>query len=229
MNIKEIRKKLRPIKKLYLKLIFLLSNFIFFFIPNFILDNAFERKIYCKFKDIRFSIRNFSKVCRFRAKTFSYKEPDTLNWIDSFDAESSFIDIGANVGIYSLYASYKLKNIYAFEPDALNFSLLNLNIFDNKKDKIIKAYPISIHSYDTYNSLNIKKYIWGGALSSFENKFDQFQNEFIPEITNNNEILYYSTEWSKSIVNLSEENLFSESYEISGALTENNVISYLDI
>ena len=182
MNIKQIRKKLRPIKKLYLRSIYLLSNFIFFFIPNFILDYAFERKIYCKSKDIRFSIRNFSKVCRFRAKTFSYKEPDTLNWIDSFDSESSFIDIGANVGIYSLYASYKLKNIYAFEPDALNFSLLNLNIFDNKKDKIIKAYPISIHSYDAYNSLNIKKYIWGGALSSFENKFDQFQNEFIPEI-----------------------------------------------
>lgn len=64
---------------------------------------------------------------------------------------------------------------------------------------------------------------------SIEKKSFFNENEFISEITNNNEILYYSTEWSKSIVNLSEENLFSESYETSGTLTENNVISYLDI
>ena len=64
---------------------------------------------------------------------------------------------------------------------------------------------------------------------SIEKKSFFNENEFISEIINNNEILYYSTEWSKSVVNLSEENLFSESYETSGTLTENNVISYLDI
>ena len=67
------------------------------------------------------------------------------------------------------------------------------------------------------------KLLWYSKKSFFN------ENEFISEIINNNEILYYSTEWSKSVVNLSEENLFSESYETSGTLTENNVISYLDI
>ena len=182
MNIKNIRRKLRPVKKIFIKLIFLLSKLIFFFIPNFILDNSLERRVYCRHKNIKFSIRDFSKICRFRAKTFSIKEPDTLEWIDNFDEESLLIDIGANLGIYSIYASNKVKKIYAFEPDALNFALLNLNILDNNKEKIINAFPISIHSKETYNFLNIQKYIWGGALSSFENKFDQFQKEFKPEI-----------------------------------------------
>jgi len=150
LNIKIIRKNLRPIKKLYFDVIFLFSKLVFLLIPNLILDHALEREIYCKFKKIKFSIRNFSDICRFRAKTFSYKEPDTLEWIDGFETDSTLIDIGANVGIYSLYASYKINKIYAFEPDALNFSLLNLNIFDNNKDKVIKAYPISIHSYKTF-------------------------------------------------------------------------------
>ena len=182
MNIKKIRKKLRPIKRLYFKLIFLLSNFIFFFIPNFIMDFYTERKIYCKHKNIKFSLRNFSKNCRFRANTFSYKEPDTLDWIDNIDKDTTFLDIGANVGIYSLYASFKTNRIFSFEPDALNYSLLNLNILDNKKDNSIKAFPISMHSKEMMNTLNIQKYVWGGALSSFANKFDQFERRFTPEI-----------------------------------------------
>ena len=182
MNIKKIRKKLRPIKRFYLKLIFLLSNFIFFFIPNFIMDFSTERKIYCKYKNIKFSLRNFSKNCRFRANTFSYKEPDTLDWIDTIDKDTTFLDIGANVGIYSLYASFKTNRIFSFEPDALNYSLLNLNILDNKKNNSIKAFPISMHSKEMMNTLNIQKYVWGGALSSFANKFDQFEREFTPEI-----------------------------------------------
>ena len=182
MNIKKIRKKLRPIKKLYLKLIFFFCNFLFFFIPNFILDFSFERKIYCKHKNTKFSLRNFSKNCRFRAKTFSYKEPDTLDWIDTINKDTIFIDIGANVGIYSLYASFRTNRVFSFEPDALNFSLLNLNILDNKKDHLIKAFPLSVHSKEIINFLNIQKYVWGGALSSFANKIDQFENEFTPEI-----------------------------------------------
>lgn len=182
MNIKKIRKRLRPIKRFYLKLIFLLSNFIFFFIPNFIMDFSTERKIYCKHKNIKFSLRNFSKNCRFRANTFSYKEPDTLDWIDTIHKDTTFLDIGANIGIYSLYASFKTNRIFSFEPDALNYSLLNLNILDNKKDNLIKAFPISMHSKEMINSLNIQKYVWGGALSSFANNFDQFEKEFVPEI-----------------------------------------------
>ena len=37
------------------------------------------------------------------------EKKDTLNWIDSFEDGKSFYDIGANVGIFSIYANMKKK------------------------------------------------------------------------------------------------------------------------
>ena len=40
------------------------------------------------------------------------KDPETLEWIDSFDKRDNFIfrDIGANIGLHSIYNSIKNKN-----------------------------------------------------------------------------------------------------------------------
>jgi len=50
------------------------------------------------------------------------------------------IDIGANIGIFSIYTVQNLKNtiIYAFEPEATNFRILTENIkINNFEEKII--------------------------------------------------------------------------------------------
>ncbi len=180
INYKKIRKFLRPVKKLFYKLASFFSKLIIFFIPNIILDYSLERKNICQKNKIKFSIRNYGKICRFRSFTFTTKEPDTLEWIESFDKKSIFLDIGANVGIYSIYASYFTEKVYSFEPDALNYSLLNLNIYDNKVSHKIIAYPLALHNTSKFDTLNIQSYQYGGALSSFENKNDQFQKKFVP-------------------------------------------------
>ena len=96
------------------------------------MDFSTERKIYCKYKNIKFSLRNFSKNCRFRANTFSYKEPDTLDWIDTIDKDTTFLDIGANSGYFSFYLANKFKNlkVKAYEP--------NLEAFEKFKKTLIK-------------------------------------------------------------------------------------------
>ena len=33
------------------------------------------------------------------------KEPETIKWINNFETDSVFFDIGANIGIYSLYSA----------------------------------------------------------------------------------------------------------------------------
>jgi len=122
-----------------------------------------------------------------------------------------------------------LNNSLNFHNKFLDKSSQRVVLIDDSEDinelhKNISSFIYLVFSNSVYRFNKESKFEKSIEKKSFFN-----ENEFIPEITNNNEILYYSTEWSKSIVNLSEENLFSESYEISGALTENNVISYLDI
>jgi|TARA_B100001093_G_scaffold220459_1_gene211497 hypothetical protein len=122
-----------------------------------------------------------------------------------------------------------LNNSLNFHNKFLDKGSQRVVLIDDSEDinelhKNISSFIYLVFSNSVYRFNKESKFEKSIEKKSFFN-----ENEFIPEITNNNEILYYSTEWSKSIVNLSEENLFSESYEISGTLTENNVISYLDI
>jgi O-antigen/teichoic acid export membrane protein len=71
----------------------------------------------------------------YRAKTFYTKEPETLQWIENlnqYTSKENFIlwDIGANIGIYSLFTAKKHPSsiIYSFEPEATSFSSLCKNI-----------------------------------------------------------------------------------------------------
>ena len=67
-----------------------------------------------------------------RANTFSSKEPETLEWIDSMQKKSILWDVGANVGTYSCYAAKKMElQVFAFEPSVFNLSLLAQNIYMN--------------------------------------------------------------------------------------------------
>ena len=74
-----------------------------------------------------------NSLCRYRAATFSTKEPETLEWIDTYGGRSgAFYDVGANVGMYSIYyAKTHPESVYAFEPSALNIALLAKNISVN--------------------------------------------------------------------------------------------------
>lgn len=79
-----------------------------------------------------------------RAETLFSKEPITIAWIDTFSEGDVFWDIGANVGVYSLYAA-KVKGVLtlAFEPASYNHALLCDNIHLNCLDGRISAYELA--------------------------------------------------------------------------------------
>lgn len=115
-----------------------------------------------------FTLRNFGHMTLMRINSFSTKEPETIAWIDGFAPRQKLLDIGANVGVYSLYAGILGHEVRCIEPDALNFALLNLNIADNGLGGRVIAYPFSIHSESKVAELNVGEYRWGGARSSFD-------------------------------------------------------------
>lgn len=120
-----------------------------------------------------FYVINF--LSYYRANTFSDKEPETLEWIDSFKKNTVFYDIGANVGIYSIYAA-KSKNsqVYCFEPSVFNLELLVKNIHLNLVNDNTVIIPIALNNQNSIESFNLSDLSRGAALSSFGKSYNQF-------------------------------------------------------
>ena len=129
--------------------------------------------------NIKASFVSRSLMTEKRYTTLFSKEPDTIDWINSFEQNSIFFDIGANVGIYSVYASILHKNIdtIAFEPSVFNLEILSKNIYINNLYDRISIYPISLDIKKNQNQFNMSKVEVGGALSGFGTELDEFNNQ----------------------------------------------------
>jgi FkbM family methyltransferase len=102
---------------------------------------------------IRFAATNM--VARHRACTLFDKEPETIEWIDGFAAGDVLLDIGANVGTYSIYAGIRGVRVVAVEPESGNFALLNRNIWLNGLDRAISAYCVGLSDRSGLFDLNL--------------------------------------------------------------------------
>ena len=146
--------------------------------PKYLLLGNKER-IYHNGKFL-FKVASLGRISSWRVKTFSAKEPETLRWIDGFSPKDIFFDIGANIGLYSLYAACKNVRTFSFEPSAQNYALLNLNIDLNSFDSMVTAYPLSCHESTKLSQINISSMEWASALSSFDNNLDQHGKPYKP-------------------------------------------------
>lgn len=85
------------------------------------------------------------------------REPDTIAWIDAFQAPFVFWDVGANVGAYTLYAALDPQStVIAFEPAAASYAALAENIRVNGMDERIDAYPIALSGATKAGHLNMQ-------------------------------------------------------------------------
>ena len=107
-----------------------------------------------------------------RAQTFATKEPETLDWIDSMPNECVLWDVGASVGIYSLYAAQsKDAKVFAFEPSIFNLELLARNISHNKLHEKICIVPIALSNKTSFNTMHMTSTDMGSALATFGEVF----------------------------------------------------------
>jgi len=80
-----------------------------------------------------------------RSDTFVSKEPDTLRWIDELSADSVLWDIGANVGVYTVYAAVARRvRTIAFEPSPFNLEFLARNVKLNDIQDLVTVVPIAL-------------------------------------------------------------------------------------
>lgn len=99
-----------------------------------------------------FVLGDDSELTRWRANTFWTKEPETLRWLEVVTGPVSdaqfLIDVGANIGVYSLYAA-KLNSgfrVIAIEPAEQNYRELKRNIELNSLNNQITPLPCALGS-----------------------------------------------------------------------------------
>ena len=139
-------------------------------------------------KKIKFFVPN--QITNWRVDTYFSKEPETLEWIDSFEKKENLIfwDIGANIGLYSIYNSLKnpKSTTIAFEPSSSNLRVLTRNISINNLEKNIKVVSMPLtNKKNTFQEMKEGQFIEGGALNSFGEKFDFEGKEFKPTMKYN--------------------------------------------
>jgi len=139
-------------------------------------------------KEIKFFVPN--QLLEWRVDTYFSKEPETLEWIDSFQEKENLIfwDIGANIGLYSIYNSLKhpKSTTIAFEPSSSNLRVLTRNISINNLEKNIKVVPTPLtYKKNIFQEMKEGQFVEGGALNSFGEKFDFEGKEFKPTMKYN--------------------------------------------
>jgi FkbM family methyltransferase len=103
-----------------------------------------------------------------RSRTALSKEPDTVRWIDQFQADDVLWDIGANVGVFTLYAAIvRRARVLAFEPSADNYMVLCRNVEINALDDRVIPYCVALSANTGLGVLNSQSRAMGSALHQF--------------------------------------------------------------
>jgi FkbM family methyltransferase len=107
-----------------------------------------------------------------RFQTLLEKEPETIEWIETFQPGETMWDIGANVGIYSIYAGLRGTVTTAFEPHFANYFQLCVNIVLNDLQERVTPLCLAIDSCKSVGTINLSTLVFGASMSSFGNDLD---------------------------------------------------------
>ena len=99
-------------------------------------------------------------------------EPGLYRWLSLIDCDEMFLDVGANIGCYSIFAA-KLVNceVHAVEPFSVNYDALKRNVAHNQLDDLIHCHKVAIGDKTESGSLSLDSDQVGSAGHSlFEEK-----------------------------------------------------------
>jgi FkbM family methyltransferase len=109
-----------------------------------------------------------SPLLRMRAAGLTTKEPETIAWLNGLGGEDVLWDIGANVGVFALYAAAaRAVRVLAFEPSAPNFFVLTRNVQLNALSERITPYCLAVAERTELATINLDSADLGAAMSQF--------------------------------------------------------------
>lgn len=108
-----------------------------------------------------------NRVVLWRVKTLFTKEPSTIAWLNRIEHNSILLDVGANIGLYAIFAA-KIRNcrVIALEPESQNYALLNSNIHANNASEQITAYCVGLSDRNGHDKLYLSNFSIGSSCHS---------------------------------------------------------------
>lgn len=107
-----------------------------------------------------------------RYETLLDKEPETIEWIDSFEPGDTMWDIGANIGIYSIYAGLNGIRTFAFEPHFANYHELCAHVGLNGLQDLVSPLCLAFSDAKSVGVINLASIDVGTSMSSFGESVD---------------------------------------------------------
>ena len=94
-----------------------------------------------------------SRILDSRIKAYEEDEPDTLAWIESFEEDSVFFDVGSNIGGFSFIANMIHDSIkaYCFEPNFENHYCAVKTCILNGIENIFPI-NVAVHKEDRFDT-----------------------------------------------------------------------------
>lgn len=127
-------------------------------IRNFLIDCVREKEIReVVVRNIRILFECETEYELYMIENAERREVHTLDWIDTFmgkNGKSTFLDVGANIGLYSIYAAKKGHEVISVEPMPSTFSSLCRNVELNSVERKVKALCVGLSDDTKMRSVN---------------------------------------------------------------------------
>ena len=108
-----------------------------------------------------------------RARSFHEEEPETVAWLDALTPDDVLWDVGANVGMYAVYAArFAGCRVFAFEPEAQNNALLIENIALNGVGARCIPVNVALARQSGFGYVDVRYVTKGGAYNHFDDGDD---------------------------------------------------------
>ncbi|MCX6726769.1 MAG: FkbM family methyltransferase [Candidatus Shapirobacteria bacterium] len=86
---------------------------------------------------MKFFYRKNDKFIGQRIALGKYEQYETKILLSQINKNSMVVDVGANIGYYTLLMAKVAKKVYAFEPDKDCFEILKKNVEENKLENVV--------------------------------------------------------------------------------------------
>ena len=127
-----------------------------------------DPKFKIKFENKDFTFRTGHGRLFWRARTVLTEEPLMISWIKSMTPNDVVLDIGANVGMYSVLIAEKVKTVYACELDTLNVAVLKENLYLNGLLNKVQIIPLACGARAEMVDVKFRSMSYGDALQLIE-------------------------------------------------------------